>query len=257
LGKTNGVQTEGGVIKTVHQYWRHGQVFAYAISMAGCYAFKCAKKGDVPTHAPLDTNLNYVNWFYERGLHVNSLAWLKERDEYTRTLMVSYLRRGYSQGASLEQALIDTSFEWKDPRLFKDITKAISPGNPTAPGQGSGQGVGKGAGKGSEPRTPRRPRPRKPRPRTPTNRDGTPRARSRSRSRTPIRRQPNNPSNQQKTATLGPKGAKLCVSWGLGKCQKGNKCKDLHGYCSRRLIGGGVCGRNHPQFRCDNPKKIK
>ena len=266
LGKTNGVAPEGGVITTIHQYWKHARVMAYAMSMAGNFSFTCAKKGHQPVHAPLDVNMNYVDWAYDRALTMNSLQWLKERDEYTRTLMVSYLRSGYSQGSALEQALADTTFEWKDSRLFKTRDSHIQPGtaNNNSPSGALTPTLGTG-GPGSEGgsaddaalfgRGKKRKRSRGNPP--PTNGGYRPTGGEAAQALPPPPPPPSGGQrNQQKTAELGPGGRKLCRAWGLGRCVDCS-CQFMHNYCSRRLVGGGVCGANHPQHKCNNNKRMK
>ena len=269
LGRTNGVAPEGGVIQTIHQYWKHARVMAYAMSMAGNFPFTCAKKGQQPVHAPLDVNMNYVDWAYERALLMNSLPWFKERDEYTRTLMVSYLRMGYSQGSALEQALADTTFEWKDSRSFKTRDRPTkdndnnAPSGAPAPGSGPrGNGGGGGGGNPDSPTTPRSKKRKRKRSQSATGNNQGGGGGGGGGPRTPPRPPPPPPpaGNQrgqgQKTVDLGPGGRKLCKAWGLGKCYDRN-CQQMHNYCSRRLVGGGVCGANHPQYQCTNKKRVK
>jgi hypothetical protein len=271
LGKTNGVAPEGGVINNIHQYWKHARIMAYSLAMAGNFPFTCAKKGSVEVHAPLDVNMNYVDWAYDRALSMNSLPWLKERDEYTRTLMVSYLRAGYSQGTALEQALADTTFEWKDSRSFKARDRPIqgagaaanSPTGIPTPGTGAGGAGGEGGGGGArlwqgavrQARKRRRKGSQQP-PGAAAGGNTAARVDTRPPPPPPPPRQTGGQRNEQKTAELGPGGRKLCRAWGTGKCYDRN-CQQMHNYCSRRLVGGGVCGLNHPQFKCNNNKRMK
>ena len=237
--------------------------------MAGNFPYICSRDGPQDVHAPLDINMNYVDWAYERALAMDCLPWLKERDEYTRTLMVSYLRSGYSQGTALKQALSDTTFEWKDSRLFKTRDRPIrgagtpnSPSGVTTPAAGAGGAGGRGGGggggngSGAIPQSPRgskrkRQAERRQQAAASASAAVTPRAPP-----PPPAPQGGGQRNQQKTAELAPGGRKLCKAWGLGRCADRN-CQLVHNYCARRLVGGGVCGKNHPQFKCMNPKRVK
>ena len=101
LGNLEGATPTDNQITTLYQVHRRMMIMAFAISKAGNFQVKCTVNGET-TMAPLDVNLNYVFDAYERAVALDSVEWLKERDVHTRTLMVSFMRDGLSQGAALK-----------------------------------------------------------------------------------------------------------------------------------------------------------
>ena len=253
-GSTSGLVRSGG-INTLYDWYVCARTMAYALAKAGNHVVNCKEKGPDTLMAPLDINQNYVEDAYEKGLARNSLTWLLERDKLTRTHMVTFLKEGYSQGVALTKAIEKSHFQWQDANLFKDRLKFT--GAPVRlPDREDKRPRTPPRGKGLLPDGPKNPRgtPRKEekgkgRGKARRTFDCEGRSRSRSRSREKERR-----SNIVPNA----KGKKVCVQYSrTGKCNLGNKCKDLHNFCNRKLQNGGVCGQDHPSFRCSNPNRIR
>ena len=262
-GNTTGLDTPGG-INTLYQWYRHARTMAYAIAKAGNHTFKCKEKGDV-LMAPLDVNQNYVEDAYERGLHRNSLTWLMERDKMTRTLMTKHMKEGFSQGVAMQMAWTGSQFHWNDSNLFKDRLKATQPSTGAGAGGGNGAPVAMPTKERPRSRTPlvrtpkgkgkKRNKDKKKRRETPPRDDRRDRTRSRSRSRGKGKKE----DTDKKVVLLCPnaRGKRTCDEWNLGLKCKDKNCEKLHDFCSRRLNGGGACGKKHPAYKCTNEDRVK
>ena len=272
VGTTTGLEKSASkTINSLYEWYVHGRTMAYALALAGNHMVKCKELGET-IMAPLDVLQNYVDEAYELGLARQSLAWLKERDELTRTLMVDHMKNGYSVGAALLRAREKAAFHWQDATLFKDRLKPGKGGGgaptyvpdpklkgldsnrrPTDPQPGQGKNwlkkqkqrqrrLGRNVG-GDDARSSQRDRERSRTPRRASDRD-----------------QSGRPSGKKPIQLFCPsaKGKQTCEYWNMGqRCKDGKDCIKLHNYCSRRLLKGGACGQNHQAYKCTNPDRVR
>jgi hypothetical protein len=110
---------QGEEVTDVVQYYFGLRVLANASAKAGNYEVESkVEKGAMVTFAPLDTNLNYADHALRMALkqHMSAwgrLKWLTERDLSTRSLMINYMRSGWSQGEALTIALKEEEGMWR------------------------------------------------------------------------------------------------------------------------------------------------
>ena len=266
VGNSTGLATYAG-IHSLYDYHSHMRIMANSMGKAGNFEFSCPKLGMV-IMAPLDVNYHYVENAYERALTRNSLPWLRERDELTRTLMIKYMRApyGWSQGAALEQAWADASFHWNDANLMKDRLKAGDTKSPNFvnPGAGAGGGGRRNGPPAGAPGKKKRNRGRgrgrnRSRSRGPSPERRGARVKREERSRSPRRAQKEGGDASKAQPNLfcpNAKGKRCCPDWNMGKRCQNKDCTFLHDYCNRRLISGGSCGLNHPAYRCNNSDRV-
>jgi hypothetical protein len=223
------------------------RIMANAISKGGNFTMTCSVLGPGTIMAPLDVNLNYADDALHKALIMKNPQWMKERDRETRTLMISYIQDGMSQGAALQKAWSENHFEWKDSTLEKDIGKRVPSRNPNGALALMDRDRSPLKRRGGKKRSHSSSSSRSPPP-SARNRGGKANKKKKDKKATP----------KHKFGTSRPgDGKKTCSFWNKGKCNKGEDCPDVHNYCNRLLRSGGMCGEDHPGNRCTNPNRVK
>lgn len=118
------------IVSDVVAYYFALQVLANACAKAGNWVLW--EDGANVVFAPLGVNMEYAYHALRKatargGGQRNILDWLREKDLYTRGLMVNYMRGGMSQGGALTKALKDTQVLWANGREGGGPTRSRSP----------------------------------------------------------------------------------------------------------------------------------
>ena len=102
-------------------YYFSLHILANASAKAGNYEVESKlNEGRKVIFALLDLNLDYADFALRSALKQEhrlgyNFRWLLDRDEYTRGIMVNYMRRGYPQGEALTVALDKAELKWASP----------------------------------------------------------------------------------------------------------------------------------------------
>jgi hypothetical protein len=114
-------------------YYFSLRVLANASAKAGNFMVNSATDVTVKiVYAPLDKNLNYADHAIRcavkrDGGQRNVVAWLREKDLYTRGMMVNFMRGGLSQGEALDEALSKCEQTWTSGRTESGSKRDRSP----------------------------------------------------------------------------------------------------------------------------------
>jgi hypothetical protein len=257
----------------INKIYKEMRIMANAMAKAGNFMVTCSYTGKETIMAPLDVNLNYADDAFQRAIKMGTAAWLRERDQMTREIMVDKIKDGISQGVALTQAWKETTFEWKDATLLRFLGRKPTQDARFARSKTPPRKFGK---RGRSPYK----RPYFIRSSSEESISGSRRNSRRTRSpppsRSPGRRRKGRGKGKDKRAKgkkakddaksqknnrfvpTGKGGKTVCINWNMKKgCSKGEDCSDLHHYCNRRLTAGGGCGKDHPAHKCDNPDAVK
>ena len=119
---------EGRVVKTVVDHYWALRTLAYAWGWAGLFKQQDFDKQE-RTFMPLDQALAYADHALQSTMEYGhgSLLWLEKCDTLTRSKMASLVRRGYTGGSALAEALRQTHLEWRSPALQPTMLEAASP----------------------------------------------------------------------------------------------------------------------------------
>ena len=231
------------------------RIMANALAKAGNFKMTCSILGPDTIMAPWDINMNYADDAFYKGLAMrdSGAQWLRDRDKTTRTIMVSKIRDGMSQGEALRQAISECTFEWKDAKMKG------KPGTPTRVIQRDRTPIQR---KGKQARKKDKGRKRARSDSSSSSRSPPPSAKKREKQAKAKSSSKKKEGAKEKIAKKytekGKNGKSLCVNWNMQKgCQKGDDCKFVHNECNRKLKKGGHCGRDHPAYKCDHPDRIK
>ena len=209
-------------VRDVVQYHFALQVLGNANAKAGNYEVE--ENGHKVVYAPLDINSSYADHALRKasnrpGGQYNIVEWLREKDLHTRGLMVTYMRSGISQGASLKRALAETELMWttgcaKDTWRLEcsDVEEDSVAAKRPRRDRGSGS---YSAGGSREP---------------------------------PAQQRRTEAKGKHQYATTASGGQKFCVAWNMGGCCKDERqCKKncIHA-CNMLKPNGKPCwSRNH------------
>ena len=137
------------------------------------------------------------------GGQCDGVAWLREKDLYTRGLMVNYMRGGMSQGLALTTALKESEVTWTSGRIQGSSKRSRSPSDEgDANVENTSSGKRKRAGK----------------------------AKSKA-------------DKLSKYVITAPGGQKFCQAWNRGGCSKDEKAcrnKEIHA-CNIHIGNGKAC----------------
>ena len=102
-------------INSILEYYVCLRILAYAYSLVGQHKVPSSRDpSKAIVFAPLSVNLTYADECLKRAItgHTSSVAWLQQKDEWTRAKMVEYMRQGVPQGEALEDAIKVSEVQW-------------------------------------------------------------------------------------------------------------------------------------------------
>ena len=116
---------EGRVVRTVVEHYWALRTLAYAWGWAGLFKQQDFDKQE-RTFMPLDQALDYADHALQSTMEHGhgSLIWMEKCDTLTRSKMASLVRRGYTGGSALVEALRQTHLEWRSPALQPAMPEA-------------------------------------------------------------------------------------------------------------------------------------
>ena len=213
------------IVRDVSSYYFSLRILANASAKAGNYEVESKLcEGKKVIFAPLDVNLDYADFALRSALKQEhrlgyNLRWLLDRDEYTRGIMVNYMRRGHPQGEALTVALSKSELKWASPLE----------GEQPAPAMGSHDNSRK-----RERSTPpggmaqRQPKAKK--------------------GKTAVGRTQQNTMQKVRYANIAKGGKTICIGFNKGQC-KGDQCQYGYAHVCNIIENGRTCGKNHPAVR--------
>ena len=121
------------VVRDVFACYCSLRVLANAAAKAGNFEVESKiAKGTRVYFAPLDVHLNYADHasratLRRQGGQWEMLLWLREKDVFTRGLMINVMRSGYPQGEALTFALAKAEITWASGRTGDGVKRERSP----------------------------------------------------------------------------------------------------------------------------------
>ena len=218
---------QGEEVTDVVQYYFALRVLANASAKAGNYEVESKiEKGTMVTFAPLDTNLNYADHALRMALKQpmsawGRLKWLTERDLSTRSLMINYMRSGWSQGEALTMALKEEEGMWRS-LVPLETASAVQKRQQNHDRSRSPRQTGKGGGKSGQ--------------------------QTKTKKQTIGKTQRASSGKGARYANMAPGNRTICRAFNDGQC-KGEKCPYGNAHVCSVIHNGKPCFAKHPAVR--------
>jgi len=213
------------IVRDVSSYYFSLRILANACAKAGNYEVESkVNEGKKTIFAPLDVNLDYADFALRSALKQEhrlgyNLRWLLDRDEYTRGIMINYMRRGYPQGEALAVALDKSELKWASPLEGEKPAQAMS----------------------SQDHNRKRERSNAPGNMT----QGQPKSKK---NKTAVGRTQQNSMQKVRYANIAKGGKTICIGFNKGQC-KGDQCQYGYAHVCNIIENGRTCGKSHPAVR--------